>query len=164
MVLKAGSVGIDQQLCWVDVAAFERLAREGVTVDDRARGATVAADLKALYRGAFLHADISQSWILPPRQRLHARFIASVSKLGETLEALGDAEGAVALYRHALDIDNCAESIYRRLMRCYQRTGSGFNIAEVYRLCCDALKAAGIARPSAETEALYRSLASPGLR
>ncbi len=30
VVMKAGTVGIDQRLCWVDVAAFERLTREGV--------------------------------------------------------------------------------------------------------------------------------------
>lgn len=165
LVLKAGAVGIDQRVCWVDVSAFERLAREGVTSDDRARGAVAAAaDLEALYRGAFLHADVSQPWILASRQRLHSRFLATVSKLGQMLEDLGNMERAMALYRHALDIDNCAEPIYRRVMRCYQKTGRVSDMAEVYRLCCDALTAAGVARPSAETETLYRSIAPADLR
>ena len=164
VVLKAGSVGIDQRVCWVDVCAFERLAREATTFDDHPRAVAAAADLEALYRGVFFQADVSQPWILAPRQRLHSRFLAIVSRLGETLEASGDAGRAAALYRHAIDIDPCAEPIYRRLMRCCRRTGGVSGVADVYRLCCDALKAAGIARPSPETETLYRSLAVPGLR
>ena len=81
-----------------------------------------------------------------------------------SLSIAGDAGRAAALYRHAIDIDTCAEPIYRRLMRCCRRTGGVSDVADVYRLCCDALKAAGIARPSPETETLYRSLAVPGLR
>jgi DNA-binding SARP family transcriptional activator len=165
VVMKAGTVGIDQRLCWVDVAAFERLTREGVAggaPNPRDAGALHAAisDLKALYRGLFLPSEVSQSWILGPRQRLHARFLATVSKWGETLEQQDDSEGAAALYRHALEIDGCAEPVCQRLMRCYDRAGRAADIAEVYRLCCDALKAVGRPGLSAETEALYRSLQS----
>ncbi len=68
VVLKAGSVAIDQRVCWVDVSAFERVAREEVTFEDRARAAAAASDLEALYRGSFLSAELSQPWILgaPP--------------------------------------------------------------------------------------------------
>ena len=164
VVLKAGSVAIDQRVCWVDVSAFERVAREEVTFEDRARAAAAASDLEALYRGSFLSAELSQQWILVPRQRLHTRFLAIVARLGEALEGHGDLERAAALYRHALDIDNCAEPIYRRLMRRCQKSGAISEVDEIYRRCCDALKAAGVARPSLETETLYRSIAAASLR
>jgi DNA-binding SARP family transcriptional activator len=165
IVMKAGTVSIDQRLCWVDVVAFERLTREGVAAGgpniQSAQSVQAAVDdLKGLYRGPLLPNEISPPWILAPRQRLHTRFLATVSKWGAALSDQGDTEGAAALYRHALDIDSCAEPIYQRLMRCHERAGRHGEVAEVYRLCCDALKAAGRAGPSPETETLYRSLRS----
>jgi pentatricopeptide repeat protein len=161
VVLKAGKVGVDSKSCWVDVTAFERLVQESSTVSDRTGATRAAADLRALYRGPFLGSDGAQRWALNPRQRLHARFLATVSKLGAVLEDCGEGHAAEALYRHAIDIDACAEPIYRCLMRCYRRAGRVADAVEIYRLCCGSLEAAGIARPSAETEMLYRDLASP---
>ena len=161
LVLKAGKVGIDPKSCWVDVSAFERLARESATDLDRANAIRAASDLQALYMGTFLPADVSHPWILNPRQRLHARFLATVAKLGRALEDHGEIESAVGLYRHAIDVDACAEPIYRRLMRCYQDSGRADDAVQIYRMCCNGLETAGKGRPSAETEMLYRSLTSP---
>jgi DNA-binding SARP family transcriptional activator len=165
IVMKAGTVSIDQRLCWVDVGAFERLTREGVAagapnIQSVQSLRAAIDDLKALYRGPLMPNEVSPPWILAPRQRLHTRFLATVSKWGAALDDLGDPEGAIALYQHALEIDGCAEPIYQRLMRCYEHAGRLTDVVEVYRLCCDALKAAGHPGSSAETEALYRSLRS----
>jgi DNA-binding SARP family transcriptional activator len=165
VVMKAGTVSIDQRLCWVDVAALERVTREAVVAGtsnpDSVEALRAAiSDLKALYRGRFLPNEVSQPWMLVPRQRLHTRFLATVARWGADLEDQGDTESAVALYRHAIEIDSCTEPIYQRLMRCYQQAGRPGEVAEVYRLCCDALKAVGLPGPSTETEALYRSFRS----
>ena len=163
IVMKAGEVGIDQRVCWVDVVAFERLTREGIvsgapTSQSAEALRTDIDDLKALYRGPFLPAEISQPWILIARQRLHTRFLATVSKWGTAADDHGDTENAAALYRHALEIDSCAELVYQHLMRCYQRANRPAEVANVYRRCCDSLKAAGCPGPSVETETLFRSL------
>ena len=164
VILKAGNVAIDQRMCWVDVGALEHLLREEGRIEDPTRAVAAAEDLEALYRGSFLPAELSQPWILVPRQRLHARFLATTARLGEALERHGERERALVLYRHALEVDNCAESIYRRLMRCCQKGGNVSEAAEVYRRCCEALKAAGGARPAPETETLYRSITAADLR
>jgi len=161
VVVKGGKVGIDPRSCWVDVSAFERLAQEAASVGDSRSALQAAADLRMLYRGPLLGAETSQPWMLGPRQRLHARFLATASALGATLEQQGEVEGAAALYRHAIDIDGQAEPIYRRLMSCYRKAGRDADAAEVYRQCCAALEAAGIARPSAESEALHHAIAAP---
>jgi DNA-binding SARP family transcriptional activator len=160
VVVKAGKVGVDPKMCWVDASAFERLAREASTLSDPAGAVRAATDLKALYRGRFLQADASQPWVLNPRQRLHARFLATVSKLGKALEDYGEVEAALTLYQHAIDVDPCAEPVYRRLMACHSRAGREQDAVQLYRLCCDSLKAAGIAGPASETDSLYRDLLS----
>lgn len=165
LVMKAGTVGINVSSCWVDVAAFERLARDaGATgsANMLSIGALRAnvSDLKALYRGPFLPGEVSQSWAMVPRQRWHTRFLSTVSRWGGSLEDLGDMEGAGALYRHALEIDGCAEPVCQCLMRCLERSGKPTELDDAFRLCCNALKAAGRSGPSIETEALYRSLRS----
>ena len=76
------------------------------------------------------------------------------------MESGGDAERAAALYRHAIEIDSCAETLYRRLMQCCEQAGSTAEAGEVYRRCCEALQAAGIDGPTAETKAVYHSLRS----
>ena len=165
VVMKAGTIGIDQRVCWVDVAAFESLTgdevRSGaVNLDSVVALRAAVSHVKALYRGRLLPNETSQSWALIPRQRLHTRFLATVAKWGTLLDAQGDTESATALYRYAIDIDSCAEPIYQLLMRCNERAARPTSIEEVYGRCCDALKAAGRPGPSAETEALYRSLRS----
>jgi LuxR family maltose regulon positive regulatory protein len=160
LVLKGGRIAIDLHLVWIDVASFEHVTRE-----DPKRGmpmtealTDVVGELKELYRGRFLQTDGSKPWILVSRQRLHTRFLEFVAGLGTTLEDGGDSERSAALYRHAIEIDSCAEPLYRRLMQCYKQAGSIGDAREVYRRCCEALSAAGIHGPSPETKALYQSL------
>jgi LuxR family transcriptional regulator, maltose regulon positive regulatory protein len=58
-----------------------------------------------------------------------------------------------------LEIDNVAEEVYRRLMSCYVRSGRPAEALRVYRRCQEMLSLVlGIA-PSAETDALRRSIA-----
>jgi ATP/maltotriose-dependent transcriptional regulator MalT/DNA-binding SARP family transcriptional activator len=161
VLFKAGKVGLNSKSCWVDVRAFEYLAREAASCRDRPSAREAGAALRGIYRGSLLASEASQSWMLGPRQRLHARFLAAVYVLGDTLESLGEFDELVALYRHAIDIDDLAEPVYRRLMSCYLKEGRVADATEVYRLCCAALAAAGVARPSAETEALYQAVAAP---
>jgi ATP/maltotriose-dependent transcriptional regulator MalT/DNA-binding SARP family transcriptional activator len=163
IVMKAGTVGIDLRSCWVDVAAFvrmtldEEVARVANTHSVDALHAAIG-DLKALYRGAFVPGEVSESWVLVSRQRLHTRFLATVLKWGAALEESGDTQGAAALYGHALSIDGCAERVCQRLMRCLGRADKAAEVEDAFRLYSDALSATGRSGPSAETEALYRSL------
>jgi ATP/maltotriose-dependent transcriptional regulator MalT/DNA-binding SARP family transcriptional activator len=160
VVLKAGKVGLNPKSCWVDVSAFEHLVRESMSCNDRRDALRAGAALQALYCGPLLASEVTQPWMLGPRQRLHARFLSAVAVLGDTLEGLGELDAAAALYRHAIEVDALAEPVYRRLMGCYAKTGQGAAATEVYRMCCAALSAAGVARPTAETDRLYQTFVS----
>ena len=162
LIMKAGTVGIDLRVCWVDVAAFERLTRDrdvprtpNLPPDVALR--TAVADLKSLYQGPLLPGEESVSLVLALRQRWHTRFLATVSKWGTELEDLGDTDAAVDLYRHALEVDGCAETVCQRLMRCLAQAGKHAEAEEAHRFCRDAIEAAGLGGSVPGAESRYGS-------
>ncbi len=162
VVVKAGKLGIDSNTCFVDVSAFERIVQEASGCSDRHRAHQLSAGLQAHYCGPLFGAEPLEPWMRGPRQRLGARFLACAATLGAVLEQHGDTDSAVELYLHAIDVDPKAEPMYRRLMDCYRKRERLADAADAYRRCCAALQAETAAKPSAETEALYRAIvASP---
>lgn len=164
LVLRRGKISIDPKVLWVDVAAFRELV-DHVEALDRESKLGNAADLQKLsevlfdlYRGRFLAADLDLSWAIPVRDRLHGRFLRALAALGRAWEAAGDYEGAASVYRQGLQVDQTAELLYQRLMVCYQECGQLGHAVEAYQRCREALSSLMGRRPSAETEALCRSL------
>lgn len=158
-----GKVGFEPSHVWLDVWAFDRdveaLQRalespSGARVDD------LAARILARYRGPFLGGEDPQRWSLPARDRWQNRFRRSLADAGRHAEARGDGARAIELYERALEEDSLAEDLYRRLMRAHLSRGEPALAARVYRRCRDMLSVQlGIA-PSADTEALFRSIYS----
>ena len=70
-----GEIALDRQCCWVDVQAFEEGLNPAADID-RVEHAI------ALYRGAFLAQEVNASWAIPARERMRAKFIQAVGKLG----------------------------------------------------------------------------------
>lgn len=164
LILRRGMISIDRKIMWVDVVAFRDLADRIDALDSKNALHDVAvlndfsAALVELYRGRFLAADPDLSWAIPVRDRLHARFVRALTSLGKAYEAIGDYEHGILLYRHGLQVDQAAELLYQRLMVCYQKSGRVAEAAEAYERCRVALSSLIGRRPSAETEALWRSI------
>ena len=154
-----GKLSLNAEVCWTDVAAFERKARRLNTLaaadtgfEDQAKSAL------ELYRGHLLAAEKDQSWLLGPRDQLRSRWHAVVKALGQLYQARGEWLEAAAVYRRALAIDPVAEELYRRLMVCLKETGNAAEGVNAYKRCKQELTTSlGIA-PSAETERIYRLL------
>jgi DNA-binding SARP family transcriptional activator len=79
-------LGLNPQLCWLDVRALEGVltqiesaSEEGA---DERQAAALTERLFALYRGPLL-PEVDEPWISKPRERLHARFLRSVTKLAD---------------------------------------------------------------------------------
>jgi DNA-binding SARP family transcriptional activator len=96
--------------------------------------------------------------MLPLRDRLQARLARSTLAEGQRLEARGDFAAARALYERALELDNLAESLYRRLMICQRELGDPAGALTTYRRCRELLSLVLSRRPAAETEAVRESL------
>jgi ATP/maltotriose-dependent transcriptional regulator MalT/DNA-binding SARP family transcriptional activator len=166
LVLVEGKLGLDPRQCWVDVWAFERVAREAdalAQADDR-DVAAVGRRLLDAYPGHFLAGDEDQPWLMGMRDRLRSKLVRAVLALGRRLQSAERREDAIALYTRALELDNLAEDLYRNLMLCYRELGRPSEALRVYRRCKELLSVVLGLPPSPETEAVRRSLdAAPPL-
>jgi DNA-binding SARP family transcriptional activator len=112
----------------------------------------------AIYRGHFLGLEAPAPWAMPLRDRLQARLARAVLARGQALEAHQDFAAARVLYERALELDNLAEAIYRRLMVCQRELGDPNGALTTYRRCRELLSIVLGRKPAAETEAIRASL------
>jgi DNA-binding SARP family transcriptional activator len=149
LVLAEGKLSLQPGVVWVDTWAFEQ-ALDATPPD-------VEAAL-GCYRGHFLGLETPAPWALPLRDRLQARLARAVLARGQALEAQQDFEAARAIYERALELDNLAEAIYRRLMVCQRELGDPAGALTTYRRCRELLSIVLGRKPAAETEAIRASL------
>jgi DNA-binding SARP family transcriptional activator len=166
LVLAEGKLSLDRRTCWLDVWAFERLARDA---DAPASTGDLAAQEPArlgravldAYPGHFLAADEDAPWAIELRDRLRSKLGRTVAGIGHRLQTAGRWADAVALYERALELDNLAEALYRELMICHRELGQPAAALQTYRRCRELLSVVLGLSPSAETEAVRRSLDAP---
>jgi ATP/maltotriose-dependent transcriptional regulator MalT/DNA-binding SARP family transcriptional activator len=149
LTLADGRLSLNDAVVWLDVWAFEH-ALDATPAD--VDGAL------ALYRGHFLGLEAPAAWALPLRDRLQARLSRAVLARGQALEAQRGFAAARLLYERALELDNLAEAIYRRLMVCQRELGDPAGALTTYRRCRDLLSIVLGRKPAAETEAIRASL------
>jgi DNA-binding SARP family transcriptional activator len=161
LVLAEGKLSLDRERCWLDVWAFEQSARDADAPGAEPAGEDVARRGRAVlaaYPGHFLAADEDAPWAIERRDRLRAKLARTVLGLGERLQAAGRWTEAVALYERALELDNLAEGLYRGLMICQRELGQPAAALQAYRRCRELLSVVLGLAPSAETDAVRRSL------
>jgi DNA-binding SARP family transcriptional activator len=164
LMLSGGKLSFDSRNCWIDVWEFEDLLEriEGATSQSsegsHAEYASLAGALLRVYAGHFLEHETLEAWAVAYRDRLRAKFTRAVMTLAVCLEQHRKWDQAAALYSRALELDNLAESLYRRLMICYRELGETADALSVYRRCRDLLSIVFSIKPSAETEAIRATL------
>ena len=149
LVLAEGKLSLNGSVVWLDVWGFEHALDATPPDVDAALG---------IYRGHFLGLEAPAPWALPLRDRLQARLARAVLARGQALEAQRDFAAARVLYERALELDNLAEAIYRRLMVCQRELGDPAGALTTYRRCRELLSIVLGRKPAAETEAIRASL------
>jgi DNA-binding SARP family transcriptional activator len=157
-----GQVSLNRRCCWVDIWAFEQ------TIDALDSERNIGRDVDEagierfdktldLYQGPFLmpHAE---SWVIPLREKLRAKFIRSVRAYAEHCERIGQAELAARIYERAIEIDPQAEELYRRLMACNAMLGRTPEALAVFHRCQHALRSYLGVEPGHDTIRLYYAL------
>ena len=154
---------LNRALVWVDVWALEGALAPlvpGVTEQLSVAKALeeAAPGILDLYRGHFLAGDAEQPWHIPLRNRLSGRFARFVLRLAAHWESGKQWSRASELYQRGIELDPLAEAFYRGQMVCLRAQGRRAEAIEVFRQCRHALSIMLGITPSAETDAVYRSL------
>jgi DNA-binding SARP family transcriptional activator len=147
---------LDPHIVWVDCLAFDRVARQPLLADrDGLRRALDA------YRGVFLQGE-SATWTIAFREQLRAQHLRMAERLGALLEDEGDCTGAIGCWLRAIEVEPLAEGLYRRLMQAYARIDRRAEALAVYQRCRLAMLSRLGVSPTAETQALHRSMKDAG--
>lgn len=157
---RGGSISLDLDRVWVDVAAFEQSLAAAQLASHRRDPAEMRHldRALALYQGAFLAEDEGEGWPVAVRERLRGRFIHALGQYAEWLEAAGEVEAAIQAYLRGIDADAAVESFYQGLMRCYQRLDRRSEGIAAYQRLKQILSITLGLAPSAASERLYQGL------
>jgi two-component SAPR family response regulator len=163
LVLSNGLLTLDNQLCWVDVWAFEQIAGQAETLlispqPDPNELTILSLRLLALYHGHFLGRETPEPWSISLRERLRSKFLRHLVDVARHWEKIGQHETAIQYYQKGLEVDDLAEIFYQRLMVCYQQLGRRSEALAVYRRCRSTLSLILSISPSPATEAIHRRL------
>lgn len=151
--LMDGHLSLNASLVRVDSVVFERKVQQ-VDRND----ATALENLCRTYRGHFLPGETA-AWALPVRERLRARYLTLIERLGGLLEEREELQQAAQKYLQALEVEPVAEVMCRRVMMTYVRLGRRTEAIGVYQRFTLALNKKLGVPPTPETVALYHNIA-----
>lgn len=156
-----GRLTLDARYCWVDVWALDRtlvMLAEAYRESrlDAVRAAT--EKLFDLYGGEFLRNESERPWVLSTRERVRSRLLRQLEATGQYLASAGHAAEAAVSYQKALEIEPLAESLYRNLISLHLEQNRHPEALLVYKRCRNMLATHLGLAPSAETEALRRTI------
>lgn len=161
-----GRWSLNSHVCWVDAQTITSLLREALRDGDANKEdfCRRLEEALALYQGPFLDGEFHLPPVLSARQRLHSLFLRHLAEVGTLYEHAGQPARAINLYRKGLEVDDLAEEIYQKLMRCYEATGRAAEGIAVYHRCREALRAHVGSEPSPQTRALHHALLGQGTK
>jgi len=150
IAVSGGRVSLDSRYVWVDASALEHaLAGPSDFVGK--------PHALSLYRGPFLGRD-APAWALPMRERLRSMLLRAIESAGRLHEERGQIENAIECYRRGIETDPLAETLYRRLMLCYERSDRRAEALATYSRLAALLASQLGMQPSVESRRLYRRL------
>ena len=165
--LKGGALSLDHRLCWVDVQAFESLAKSaeeawhelgGRSKNKNAEAVRLSEKALAMYSGPFLPNDVELDCTTALREKMRNTALQLVRSLGSHWEAAQQWRKAIECFRNGIEIDNLFEDFYHRLMVCHENLGQRAEAVRVYGQCQTALSSNLGIGPSAKTQEIYNRI------
>lgn len=165
VILQNGMLALDKYLCWVDARAFEYFLmkadarwEKGSTDRELDEACDLISSAIQLYRGEFLPDEELIPDVMAMREYLHTKFLKALSRMVEHLVESGQYDRVQQAIECGLDIDICAEELYRLLMICFHKQGMKTEALTVFERCKKTLNIQLGITPSADTEALARTI------
>jgi ATP/maltotriose-dependent transcriptional regulator MalT/two-component SAPR family response regulator len=119
----------------VDSDDFENTLELAKNEIESSRGLSLLMDAESLYKGNFLEEDLYEEWCLRERERLKRKYLDLLREIMARLEKKGDLKGALEYGEKYLETDECAEPVYRSLMRYHMVLGDAAMVARTFERC-----------------------------
>jgi DNA-binding SARP family transcriptional activator len=169
LTLRDGRLSLNPALVWLDAWALEAVIGElddALRLPGQERAAPVVrglvAEALALYRGPFLPDESEQPSYIASREQARARLLRALTRVSRQREDAGESDAAAECYQQIIEADDVFEAPYRYLMQCLQRRGEASEARSAYERLRTVLSTKLKMMPSAETQAVYAGLGSPG--
>jgi len=161
IVVKAGKVSLNRDLCWVDACVFEASVKQV-----EARAATTRSNTNVqdesrtvlLYAGPFLGLADCPSWAAPYRDRLRDRYIKLILCQCDASNTKHKEADAIRCLKQAIEVDPVGEPFYQRLIPLLASNGRHAEAVSLYHRCKSALARWADRQPSPETQRLVQQL------
>jgi DNA-binding SARP family transcriptional activator len=150
---------------WVDVQAFERLARRArqhARAGEPDAGAAAWEAALALYGGDLLPEEVYEDWCAAARERLRETYMQGLVELARYRYEQGDDETALQWCQEALAHSPCLEAAARQLMLCLARLGRPNEALTTFQRLAKAMQRELGAEPEPATLALALRLCEGG--
>ncbi len=161
ILFQNGQVTLNENHCWVDVWAFEKILADAESVRKGGAAESAASLLQKaidMYKGEFLSGEVEEPWMISLRERLRNGFLRSVKWSGQNWEKAGNWEKAIDCYQRGLAVDDLAEQLYSCLMICYEKTGQIAEALRTYQSCKKSLTEGLGIELSFEIQKIYQTL------
>lgn len=151
--LECSRLSLSDEACWIDIRVLERLLGDVDRASDLDRGLDLMQRALCLYQGDFLEGE-DAPWALLARERLRARLLRGVRRLGQSMESAGRWPDATRLYERVREIFPLEEDLCQRLLRGHMQQGEFTQATHLYGRCRALFaKVLGV-MPSGDTTAL----------
>jgi DNA-binding SARP family transcriptional activator len=112
----------------------------------------------AHYQGDYATEERDMQWAFALRERLLARYLLALDRLGQLLLYRGNIEAALTYALQLLERDEYREDIHLRAIRCYVQLGRRGEALRQYKRCATILAADLGLEPAPEIQELYESI------
>lgn len=146
---------------WTDLDELRQLWHKAQSVE-KSRGLEAAAafyeQIAGIYQGDFMAEEVYEDWSTLERENLKELYLVALEKISESQFQIGNLAETIGICKAILEKDNCREEIYRRLMRCFQKTGHRDKALRAYSKCVQCLQSELDVRPTSATTELYEKI------
>jgi two-component SAPR family response regulator len=164
MVLIDESYRINPAIPWQsDVMEFERYWQRAQHCH-RSSGVESALEAykaaAALYQGDFMQDAMDDTWIELARDYYREIYLYILNQVSDYYAMDGNPGESIRLCERMLEIDNCREEVYRRMMFSHWRLGRIDLALETFKRCEQTLRKELAETPSATIWSYYQTLAA----
>ncbi|MBO9313824.1 MAG: AAA family ATPase, partial [Chloroflexus sp.] len=156
-------IRFNASMCRVDAHEFMRLSGQARTLPDP-DGLRAADQAARLYAGPLLSGlELDESpefehWLIQQRARFERMILEVWQRLVDGYANTGDVDRAIAAVEHALVLDPLSETLHRKAMWLYAKTGRRSDAIRQFTLCKTLLDRELAIEPDTDTVELYRAI------